>query len=46
MMGKAGYYPNSSDHVEIMTQSVRDVFKDTDITISTDGKGYLGGINY
>ena len=42
-----GYYPNSSkthiltklDHIE----SIRDVFKDTDITISTDGKGYLGG---
>ena len=42
-----GYYPNSSkthiltkpDHV----QSVRDAFKTTDITISTDGKGYLGG---
>ena len=23
--------------------SVNDVFKDTDITISTEGKGYLGG---
>ena len=42
-----GYYLNSSkthiltkpDHV----QSVRDAFKTTDITISTDGKGYLGG---
>jgi hypothetical protein len=26
-----------------MTQSVRDVFKHTDITISTDVKGHLGG---
>ena len=42
-----GYYLNSSkthiltkpDHVE----SVKDVFKDADITILTDGKGYLGG---
>ena len=41
-----GYYPNSSkthiltkpDH----TESAKDTFKDTDITVSTDGKGYLG----
>ena len=42
-----GHYPNSSkthiltkpEHVE----SVTNAFKDTDITVSTNGKGYLGG---
>lgn len=38
------YYPKihiltKTEHV----QSVKDAFKNTDITISTDGKGYLGG---
>ena len=40
-----GYHPNSSK-THILTKpehedSVNDAFKDTDITISTEGKGYL-----
>ena len=38
------YYPNSSKtHILTKPEHVESAFKDTDITVSTNGKGYLGG---